>query len=59
VDLVITRQARAVVKGTEATSPIEPTRVWTISTATVSVVSTWPNASPDWVKMSSGNAAAE
>ncbi|PPS84223.1 hypothetical protein BZZ08_04486 [Streptomyces sp. MH60] len=37
-----TRAARAVVTGTDATSPIEPTSVRTISSATSSLLATVP-----------------
>ena len=40
-------------------SPIDPTSVWTISTATVSLATISPKPSPDWVNSrSSGRAAA-
>ena len=56
---VTTQLARAVVRGTDATRPMDPTSVWTISTARVSVVRTPAMARPDWLNSNSvGSAAA-
>ena len=46
VELVTTSAARAVVKGTEATRPMDPRRVRTISAATISLVAVSPICCP-------------
>jgi hypothetical protein len=56
---VTTTAANPVVMGTDATSPMLPTSVCTISIDTDSKVSTVPVPSPDWLKsIRTGRAAA-